>query len=150
VSSAVPLPYPCVAANSCNSLRRYHFYPKPRGRPKSDEPSRRRAGSAGGNEPNIAVLKKYWLRAVEVHNQLGGASDDGDADEEEEELEQQRQRDGRDRVMRWGLGEGAARGDGGEGAAGEEAEGPYAFISMQDRARMRVGLAPRYDGDDLD
>jgi hypothetical protein len=134
-----------VTANNCNSLRRYHFHPKPRGRPKGDELHRRRAGSAGGHEPSIAVLKKYWLRAVEVRNTLGGASDDGEAEEEEEEAELQRQRDGRDRLMRWGLGEGAARGEAG---AREEAEDPFSYPSTRDRARVRDGLAPRYDGDD--
>jgi hypothetical protein len=139
--------------NAAAHLRRYHFYPKPRGRPKGDERPRRRAGSAGGNEPSIAVLKKYWLRAVEVRNPHG-SSDDGEAeeaedeaaaagDDEEERHQQQHQQEQqqqlltpwqpdqqrrRDRMERWALGEG------GEGAA-EEAP----FTSLSARANYGYG-----------
>jgi hypothetical protein len=134
-----------------DSLRRYHFFPKPRGRPKSDARAQKRAGSAGGSEPSIAVLKKYWLRAVEVRNPHSLGSDDGEDvedeaavdDEDDEQLqqedlhnqqqqqypwqtEQQRQRDERDRLQRWGLGDGAER---------EEVEAPFAFLSVRDRGQ---------------
>jgi hypothetical protein len=64
-------------------LRRFHFHPKPRGRPKGDDLRRRRAGSAGGDDPSIATLKKYWLRAVNVSNSDGIADDEAEADEAE-------------------------------------------------------------------
>jgi hypothetical protein len=44
------------------SLRRYHFFPEPHGR------RRKRADSAGGMHPHIQILKKYWLRPVEIVN----------------------------------------------------------------------------------
>jgi len=69
--------------NAAAHLRRYHFYPKPRGRPKGNTHPRR-AGSAGGNNPAITVLKKYWLRSVEVLNSPGGSDEYNDADEEED------------------------------------------------------------------
>lgn len=51
--------------NAAAHLRRYHFNPKARGRPKAHE---RRAGIAGGRNPPIEVLKKYWMREIEVVN----------------------------------------------------------------------------------
>jgi len=96
-----------MVSNKWNSLRRYHFHP------------RSRAGFAGGNEPSLGVIKKYWLRTVEERNRRSPRSDDGDdGDDEEEEKaavddldddEQRRQRDGRYRQLRLGLSDGGAR-----------------------------------------
>ena len=61
------------------SLRRYHFYPKPRGHPKGNAPPRR-YGSSGGNEPSIAVLKKYWLRPIVLANESYGSDTDQEED----------------------------------------------------------------------
>lgn len=152
-------------ANDGKSLRRFHFFPKPRGRPKGDARPRR-AGSAGGNEPSIAVLKKYWLRNVQVRNRFSdadaalgdaagsvdGASDEDDEDDQEVEPQvkhelhhdhhHQQQLAGaeqeRQRLLRWGLGEGAAglRGD---------MEAPFApFFNMRESGRESDRRARRY------
>jgi hypothetical protein len=48
---------------------------------------RRRAGSAGGNEPKIDELKRYWLRSIEVINRDEAVQQLAVEEEEEEEEE---------------------------------------------------------------
>ncbi|KAF2013244.1 hypothetical protein BU24DRAFT_424247 [Aaosphaeria arxii CBS 175.79] len=50
--------------NAAAHLRRKHFYPRPRG--LKGKPTEKRGGIGGGDDPPMDVLRKHWIREIEV------------------------------------------------------------------------------------
>ncbi|KAH6716563.1 hypothetical protein BKA61DRAFT_477826 [Leptodontidium sp. MPI-SDFR-AT-0119] len=75
--------------NAAAHLRRAHFNPKTKGRSKSQQKvdeADKRGGKAGGDDPPMTELKKYWMKEVEERADYLTDAQQEEADESEDEI----------------------------------------------------------------